>query len=76
MRKSSLCGLTLPPSEMRETSIGGSQSMKMLPFHTCNSPLSVRLPTMWFTLDYVLSALVGNIATEERPRRVVCERRK
>lgn len=38
--------------------------------------MQVRLPTMWFTLDYVLSALVGNIATEERPRRVVCERRK
>jgi hypothetical protein len=28
MRKSSLCGITLPPSEMCETPIGGSQSMK------------------------------------------------
>ena len=43
MRKSSFCGFTLPPSEMREPSIGGSQSMKILPFLTCNSPLSVSI---------------------------------
>lgn len=43
MRNLIFCGLTLPPSEMRETSIGGSQSMKILPFLTCNSPLSVSI---------------------------------